>query len=155
MITLGSMKETIEVTCGIRQGCSISTLLFKMVTFSIIEDLEEHGKKYEVDRYKGNSLWIADDATLIAGSTEDLEHNISILKQSALKYGLEISEEKSKVLQVRGREKPRRVGNFEVVEEVKYLRVKVGGRGRNIFQKEKNEVIQKAQIKAAELKSYI
>ena len=109
---------------------------------SIIEDLEEHGRKYEVDRYKGNSLWIADDATLIAGSTEDLEHNINILKQSALQYGLEISEEKSKVLQVRGREKPRRVGNFEVVEEVKYLGVKVGGRGRNIFQKEKNYVIQ-------------
>ena len=42
-ITLGKMKETIEVTCGIRQGCSISTLLFKMVTFCIIEDLEKKG----------------------------------------------------------------------------------------------------------------
>ena len=56
---------------------------------------------------------------------------------------------------VRGRERPRKVGNFEVVEEVKYLGVKVGGRGRNIFQKEKDAVIQKAQIKAAQLKSYI
>ena len=36
-ITLGNKHETIEVTCGIRQGCSISTLLFKMVTFNIIE----------------------------------------------------------------------------------------------------------------------
>ena len=35
-ITLGNIQETIEVTCGIRQGCSISTLLFKMVTFCII-----------------------------------------------------------------------------------------------------------------------
>ena len=96
------MQQTsiIDVTCWIRQGCSISTLIFKMVTFSIIEELEEHGKKYEVDRYKGNSLWIADDATLIAGSKEDMEHNINILKNSALQYGLEISEEKGKVLQV-------------------------------------------------------
>ena len=39
--TLGRMKETIKVTCGIRQGCSISTLLFKMVTFCIIEDLQK------------------------------------------------------------------------------------------------------------------
>ena len=61
----------------------------------------------------------------------------------------------SKLLQVRETDKPRRVGNFEVVEEVKYLGVKVGGRGRNIFQKEKNDVIQKAQFKAAQLKSYI
>ena len=84
-----------------------------------------------------------------------MEHNINILKNSALQYGLEISEEKSKVLQVRGRERPEKVGNFEVVKEVKYLGVKVGGRGRNIFQKEKVEVIQKAQIKAAQIKSYI
>ena len=41
-IKLGSMQETVEVTCGIRQGCSISTLLFKLVTFCIIEDLEEN-----------------------------------------------------------------------------------------------------------------
>ena len=66
-IKLGSKQETIDVTCGIRQGCSISKLLFKMVTFSIIEELEEKGRKYEIDKYKGNSLWIADDATPIAG----------------------------------------------------------------------------------------
>ena len=52
IITLGKLQETIDVTCGIRQGCSISTLLFKMVTFCIIEELEEKGVKYEVDKYK-------------------------------------------------------------------------------------------------------
>jgi len=93
-IKLGSKQETIDVMCGIRQGCSISTLLFKMVTFSIIEDLEEKGKKYEIDKYKGNSLWIADDATLIAGSKRDMEHNIEILRNPAREYGLEISEGK-------------------------------------------------------------
>ena len=51
-----------------------------MVTFSIIEELENKGKMYEVDRYKGNSMWIADDATLIAGSKEELETNINILR---------------------------------------------------------------------------
>ena len=55
-IKLGSKQETIDVICGIRQGCNISTLLFKMVTFSIIEELEEKGWKYEIDKYKGNSL---------------------------------------------------------------------------------------------------
>ena len=59
------------------------------------------------------------------------------------------------MLQVRGREKPRKVGNFEVVDEVKYLGVKVGGVGRNIFQREKKFVVQKAQVKVAQLKSYI
>ena len=53
-ITLGKLQETIDVTCGICQGCSISTLLFKMVTFCIIEDLENNGIMYEIDRYRGN-----------------------------------------------------------------------------------------------------
>ena len=48
-ITLGKMQKPIEVTFGIRQGCSISTLLFKMITYIIIEELEEQGEKYEVD----------------------------------------------------------------------------------------------------------
>ena len=43
-IKLGKKQEKIEVTSGIRQGCSISTLLFKMVTFNIIEELERRGK---------------------------------------------------------------------------------------------------------------
>ena len=51
-----------------------------MVTFSIIEELENKGKMYDVDRYKGNSLWIADDATLIARSIEDMKTNVNILR---------------------------------------------------------------------------
>merc|ERR1711874_562785 len=78
-INLEKMKETIEVTCGIRQGCSISTLLFKMVTYCIIEELLKNGKQYRIKEYKGNSLWLADDATLIANSKESVEEIIKAL----------------------------------------------------------------------------
>ena len=117
-ITLGKMKETIEVTCGIRQGCSISTLLFKMVTFCIIEDMEKKGKLYRIDEYIGNSLWLADDATLIAGSKEDMEENIEVLIESAGKYGLMLNELKTKVLHVRGSEKVEKIGDYIVEEKV-------------------------------------
>merc|ERR1711874_52378 len=43
-IHLGKVRKTIEVTCGITQGCSISTLQFKMVTFTIIEELKEKSR---------------------------------------------------------------------------------------------------------------
>ena len=117
-INLRKLKETIEVTCGIRQGCSISTLLFKMVTFCIIEELERRGKLYTIDKYKGNSLWLADDATLIAGSKEDMEHNINVLIESAGEYGLNLNKKKTKILHVRGTEK---IGENAVEVEVKYL----------------------------------
>ena len=97
-ITLGNKQETIEVTCGIRQGCSISTLLFKMVTFNIIEKLESEGDIYEVGTFKGNSVWLADDVTLIENSQESLKKNIKILEEAGKKHGLIVSEEKSKVV---------------------------------------------------------
>ena len=86
-IKLGGLEEKVRVTSGIRQGCCISTLLFKMITFKIIEELREKGVKYQVDKYNGNSVWLADDSTLIAGSKRDMQTNIRILKNKALEYG--------------------------------------------------------------------
>ena len=71
-IHLGKLKRTIEVTSGIRQGCSISTLLFKMVTFTIIEQLNKEADPYNIGVYNGNSLWLVDDAVLIAKDEERL-----------------------------------------------------------------------------------
>ena len=45
------MKKTIDVTGGIRQGCSISTLLFKMVTFTMLEDLRNQADLYKIKKY--------------------------------------------------------------------------------------------------------
>merc|ERR1711888_24560 len=67
-VELGGLEEKIRVTSGIRQGCCISTLLFKMITFKIIEELKEKGENYQIDKYSGNSIWLTDDSTLIAGS---------------------------------------------------------------------------------------
>ena len=154
-IKLGNMREKIEVTSGIRQGCCISTLLFKLVTFKIIEELRSKGKRYKIDKYEGNSVWLADDSTLIASNIRDMETNIEILKNTARIYGLKVNEDKSKVLQVRGTERPRRIGGLEVVERVKYLGVTLGGVGRDIFKYERENLIERAQKKATAMKMYI
>ena len=145
IISLGNLQDKIKVTSGIRQGCSISTLLFKMVTLCIIEEMEEKGVLYEVDRFKGNSLWLADDTILFANSIENMETNIKVLKEAAIKYGLEVNEGKSKVIQIRGKDKPKKIGNCEVLTEVQYLGIKVGGRGRNIYGLEKEEMNSKSK----------
>ena len=107
-----------------------------MVTFDIIEDLEE-GPKYKVGRYVGNSLWLADDTTIIANCKENLKENINILEKSYKKKGLKISRDKSKILRIRGKDQEEYIDNLEVVKEVKYLGIKLGGRGRNIYAEEK------------------
>ena len=101
-INLGKLKKTIDVTSGIRQGCSISTLLFKMVTFTIIEELNKSVAAYETGAYKGNSLWLADDAVLIANSEATLEKALNVLEIEGGKNGLELSEEKTRIVKIRG-----------------------------------------------------
>ena len=103
-IHLGKLKKTIEVTSGIRQGCSISTLLFKMVTFTIIEKLDETVEAYKIGAYKGNSLWLADDAVLIANNEKTLLKAFKVLEEEGKKNGLELSEEKTRILKIRGPE---------------------------------------------------
>ena len=154
-IQLGRMRETIEVTGGIRQGCSISTLLFKMVTFTMIEDLRNQAKSYRVRKYEDNSLWLADDATIIARDEETLLETLNILENTGKINGLELSEKKTKILKIRGSGDKEKIGRFKVEKEARYLGIQVGGRGRNIFDAENKLWIQKAEKKANAILSQI
>ena len=126
-----------------------------MITFSIIVKLKHKGVQYRVDKYEGNSLWLSDDVTLIANSIKDMKQNIEALRESAKEIGLEINEKKSKVLQVRGTQKPEEICGLEVVDEIRYLGVKLGGRGRNIFREEKISWEKKAQTGAIQVISQV
>jgi len=93
-VKLGKIKETIDVTCGIRQGCSISTLLFKMETFTIIEELLDYGDTYNIRKYSGNSLWLADDTTIIANDRESVAKAVKALENAGGKCGLDLAPRK-------------------------------------------------------------
>ena len=45
-INFGELSKTIDVTSGIRQGCTGSTMLFKLITYMIIEELNRRGTGY-------------------------------------------------------------------------------------------------------------
>merc|ERR1711874_791907 len=135
-IQVGRMKETIEVTGGIRQGCSISTLLFKMVTFTIIEDLRNFAENYNIREYSENSLWMADDATIIARDEPSMIEILKVLEIAGKKNGLEFSEEKTRILRIRGPKIEGKIGRFNMEKEAKSLGIQIGGNGRNIFQAE-------------------
>ena len=66
-----------------------------------------------------------------------MEKNVEVLKTAAIKYGLEVNEEKSKVIKIRGKEDVKEIAKFEVVKEIRYLGIKIGGSGRSIFEFEK------------------
>ena len=74
-----------------------------------------------------------------------MQTNIRILKKKALEFGLKINDSKSKIIQVRGTERARKIEGLEVVDTVKYLGVTLGGVGRDIFREERNSIIERAQ----------
>merc|ERR1712121_274320 len=128
-----------------RQGCSISTLLFKLITFKVIEDLRKM-EKYTVGVYNDNSLWLADDATLIAKNLQILDQLLKCLEKTGREYGLEINKEKTKILKIRGEEDNHKINKYEMVKEATYLGITVtGGKGRNIFQAENKKKLDKAK----------
>ena len=110
-IQLGKLRKTIEVTSGIRQGCSISTLLFKMVTFTIIEQLKNEADLYKIGVFNGNSLWLADNAVIIAKDEKSLLKALEVLEEAGKRNGLELSEEKTKIMRIRGTSKEEKIGN--------------------------------------------
>ena len=113
VIKLGSMAEKIEVTGGIRQGCCISTLLFKLVTFKIIEELRKK-TLYKIRKFNDNSIWLADDATLISEDLTTLEQLLDCLSKTGGEYGLQINK-KTKIMKIKGLEDDYRIKDYEMV----------------------------------------
>ena len=49
VISMLDREERVKVRAGIRQGCTASTVLFKLITFEIIRKLRERGRRFVVD----------------------------------------------------------------------------------------------------------
>merc|ERR1712120_103765 len=152
IIKLGNMEQKIEVTGGIRQGCCISTLLFKMVTFKIIDELRKE-KLFKMRKFNDNSIWLADDATLVADSLQTLKKLLDCLSKAGGEYGLQINREKTKIMKVRGQKDDCKLDDYEMVEETTYLGITIGGKGSDIFEIENKKVLDKANRKVNSIMS--
>merc|ERR1711888_247178 len=127
-------------------GCCILTLLFKLVTFKIIEILRKE-QLYKIRKFNDNSVWLADDATLIAEDLTTLEQLIDCLSKTGGEYGLQINREKTKIMKIKGLEDDYRIKEYEMVGETTYLGVTIGGKGRNIFEYENKKILNKVNRK--------
>ena len=126
-----------------------------MVTFTMIEDLRSLAEKYKIGEFDDNSLWLADDATIIAKDKPSLLRLLDVLEKTGEKNGLELSQEKTKIMRIRGPDVGEKIGKYNVVREVNYLGIQIGGRGRNIFEAENKKLIKKARKKVNALLAQI
>merc|ERR1711874_622496 len=96
------------------------------VTLSIIEELLEQGELYSIKEYARNSLWLADDATIIANSKENASKALKALEKTGGKCSLELSTQKTKIVQIRGNKRVEEIGDYKIEEEIKYLGIQIG-----------------------------
>ena len=139
----GGLEQEMEITSGIKQGCTGSTTLFKLVTYQIIQSIQEGGKGFKNETINVGILFYADDALVLANSLEDITHNLKILIDMGQKFGLDINKEKSSIIIYNRKEKPEQIEGIRVVETIKYLGVKINNK-RNMFKTQKEEMLQKA-----------
>ena len=77
-----------------------------------------------------------------------MRKTLDILEETGGENGLKLSDEKTKILRIKGPGTSKKIGRFKIEEEAKYLGVMVGGRGRNIYEAENKIWLEKAEKKA-------
>ena len=134
----------IKIQNGIRQGCTGSTTLFKLITYLIIKELEKTKMGYKDENLTLNTIFFADDGLQLSGSLEEAKMNINALKEVSKKYGLELNKEKSNFMIFNVNEEIKEIEGIKVVDKIKYLGVIINNK-KLCFQEHKKNMLKKAQ----------
>ena len=145
MVKIGGKERKIGMTNGIKQGCTASTTLFKIITYEIIKELEEKGRGFTVDNITLESLFFADDSFILADSIEDATHNLNILIEASKKFGLKINREKCNVIVFNDKENTiKEIENIKVVDKIKYLGIVIDNK-KDLFKTQKGIIKEQAE----------
>ena len=134
----------IEVSSGIRQGCTGSPILFVMVLNFIIDRFERERIGFRSGEIRVPCLFFADDGLLIAQSAYDMGRMIGVLEHGANEVGLKINKSKSNIIIYGQDVSLDNIKEIKVTTCIKYLGVSIGI-GRNIFHEHKERKILQAK----------
>ena len=98
------MKADIKVTSGIRQGCTGSTTLFKLITYFTLQ-----------------GMFYVDDSLQLSHNNEEAKTNIRTLLDASRQCGLEINKSKSSIVIYNLEHQPEHIEGIHVTNEIKYL----------------------------------
>jgi hypothetical protein len=109
LIAVRLQAETSEwktVNCGVRQGCSLSPLLFMIYMNKIIQKwkVARHGNIPINRNINIDTMLFADDQVLLAKFEDDLQYSVHNLNKIVSEFSMEIHTEKTRVMAFRGME---------------------------------------------------
>ena len=99
VLTASQLSRQIEYKIGVRQGYILLPTLFNFFLERIMQDaMDDSIAGISIAGRTIRNLAFADDIAIVGSSSHDLTRASSNLRESACRYGMKISSEKSKVL---------------------------------------------------------
>ena len=138
------LEESFEIENGIRQGCTGSSLLFRLITYMIIETIEEQCHGFRNDKFRITCLFFADDGIIFEESETLMKRTMRIVTEVSSKYGLNLNKTKSSIMIFNNRNQTEEIDGIKITKEIKYLGIKIDNK-RKMFTSQKKEMIKKAQ----------
>jgi len=99
------LTEWFEVELGVRQGCTLSPLLFLIFVEGLSEELRKSNIEIRARNIKINHLLFAGDLAICAGSREELQHLLDLVYVYSTKWRFKFNIAKSNVMVVGKRNK--------------------------------------------------
>ena len=145
VIDLGyEINEELEVTSGIKQGCTGSTSLFKLITYKIIKELQNLGGGFKDECLDINCLFYADDGLLLAKDIDTARMMINSLIDICNKFGLKINKDKSSILTYNLEHNLEEIAGIKIEDNIKYLGIIIDNK-KDMFKTQRNITIKKAE----------
>ena len=145
----GIKIKNIKSERGLRQGCTLSPLLFTLVIEELVQRVKEVGVGVKVNQENLCILTFADDIVLMAENMEDLQKLLDEVGNFSKDMRLKFETGKSKILIVNRNMDITEMNSgkllgepLEIVDEIKYLGLKLDKTGLG---KEKNAIRKKAE----------
>ena len=114
----------IEVSSGIRQGCNLSSLLFILVTYKIIEKIQSLKIGFKDKEHRIDTLFYMDDAAILLEEEYNVWRVINVIEKVAGDYGLALKKGKCGILCFNNEIEDEFINGIEVVDQIKYLGLK-------------------------------
>jgi hypothetical protein len=97
----GILTDWFNVNIGLKQGCTLSPLLFNIYVNSLIEKVENADIGVDVGTNKLSMLLYADDIVLLADSQDKLQRGLDVLYEWCQSKHMMVNAEKSKIVHFR------------------------------------------------------
>lgn len=95
------MTDWFDVSCGLKQGCLLSPLLFNMYINDLSSALEGLGKGVRYGEERLSVVFYADDLLIMAENESDLQEMLDTLHDWCCKWQMKINADKTKIVHFR------------------------------------------------------